>query len=235
MKGVKDDRVYFIIRNMSGYMYKYQNGTKKSKRAAKVEESDEEEEESSHFNGEDKDNQKVCRENNHVYFHAEVNRGTIFQLIGHLHAAQEASILMQFKYSLEEVPVYLHINSFGGSVFDAMTAIDVIIASKVPIYTIIEGATASAGTLMSVVGAKRYIRPNAYMLIHQLSSGCWGKMAELEDEFQNLQQIMERIKDIYKNHAKLPKKDLNDILKHDLWWDSNKCLQCGLVDDLWTQ
>ena len=220
---------------MSMYMYAYKNGPKKSKRPAKVEEADEEEEESPLFNGEDKDNQKISRENNHVYFHAEVNRGTIFQMIGHLRAAQEASILMQFKYNLEEVPVYLHINSFGGSVFDAMTAIDVILASKVPIYTIIEGASASAGTLISVVGKKRFIRPNAYMLIHQLSSGYWGKMAELEDEFKNLQQIMERIKDIYKTHAKLPKKDLNDILKHDLWWDSNKCLQCGLVDELWTQ
>ena len=143
-------------------------------------------------------------------------------------------MVMQFRYGVEEVPVYLHINSFGGSVFDAMTAIDTIIASKIPIYTIIEGATASAGTLMSVVGKKRFITPNAYMLIHQLSSSYWGKMNELEDEFKNLQSIMDRIKNIYKEHAKIPKKELSEILKHDLWWDSEKCIRFGLVDEMWT-
>ena len=221
---------------MSAYMYRYNNGPKKSAKKDpvinKLEEEEEEEEGTSL--GDNKDNQKICRENNHVYFHAEVNRGTIFDLIGHIRAAQESCMVMQFRYGVEEVPVYLHINSFGGSVFDAMTAIDTIIASKIPIYTIIEGATASAGTLMSVVGKKRFITPNAYMLIHQLSSSYWGKMNELEDEFKNLQSIMDRIKNIYKEHAKIPKKELSEILKHDLWWDSEKCIRFGLVDELWT-
>lgn len=220
---------------MSAYMYRYNNGPKKNaKKDPVINKLEEEEDDEGTSLGDNKDHQKICRENNHVYFHAEVNRGTIFDLIGHIRAAQESCMLMQFRYGVEEVPVYLHINSFGGSVFDAMTAIDTIIASKIPIYTIIEGATASAGTLMSVVGKKRFITPNAHMLIHQLSSSYWGKMNELEDEFKNLQSIMDRIKNIYKEHAKIPKKELSEILKHDLWWDSEKCIRFGLVDEIWT-
>jgi ATP-dependent Clp endopeptidase proteolytic subunit ClpP len=219
-------------------MYKYSNGPKKQsvKKNEKNEKDDDDEEDgdSGFTNGENKDNQQISRENNHVYFHAEVNRGTIFQVINHLRAAEEACILMNHRYSTTDIPIYLHINSFGGSVFDAMTAIDVIQNSKIPVHTIIEGATASAGTLMSVVGKKRYMRPNAYMLIHQLSSGCWGKMAEIEDEFKNLQSIMTRIKDIYKENAKIPKKELADVLKHDLWWDKDICIKYGLIDDIWT-
>ena len=97
-------------------------------------------------------------------------------------------------YSVEPPKIYLHISSFGGSVFDALTAIDVITSCKVDVYTIIDGASASAGTLISVVGKKRYIRPNAYMLIHQLSSGCWGKMNELEDDFKNNKNIIKELK-----------------------------------------
>jgi hypothetical protein len=26
---------------------------------------------------------------------------------------------------------------------------------------------------------------------------------------------------------------LSEILKHDLWWDYEKCLEMGLVDGLW--
>jgi ATP-dependent Clp endopeptidase proteolytic subunit ClpP len=214
-------------------MYKYSNGSKKQKAEGKNDSDKEDDDDSGLASGDNKDNQKISRENNHVYFHAEVNRGSIFQVINHLRAAEEACILMNHRYSTTDIPIYLHINSFGGSVFDAMTAIDVIQNSKIPVHTIIEGATASAGTLMSVVGKKRYMRPNAYMLIHQLSSGCWGKMAEIEDEFKNLQCIMTRIKDIYKENAKIPKKELGDVLKHDLWWDKDTCIKYGLIDEIW--
>ena len=176
---------------------------------------------------------KISRANNHVYFHAEVNRNNIFELITHIRESEIENIVNAHKMSIDEIPIYLHINSFGGSVFDALTAIDVIKACKVPVHTIVEGATASAGTLMSVVGAKRYIRPNAYMLIHQLSSGCWGKMSEIEDDFQNNKILMEKIKNIYREHASIPKKQLNEILKHDLWWDSDVCINYNLIDELW--
>lgn len=31
----------------------------------------------------------------------------------------------------------------------------------------------------------------------------------------------------------MPRKELNELLKHDLWLDSTKCLKYGLVDELW--
>ena len=176
---------------------------------------------------------KITRENNHIYFHAEVDRDNIFELIEHIRKCELENIITALKLNLEEIPIYLHISSFGGSVFDALTAIDVIQSCKVPVYTIIEGATASAGTLMSVVGKKRYMRPNAFMLIHQLSSGFWGKMSEIEDDFQNNKILMDKIMDIYKEHADIPKKQLGEVLKHDLWWDTEKCQKYGLVDEIW--
>lgn len=180
----------------------------------------------------DNDN-KIERENNHIYFHCEVDRESIFQLTTLIREAEEESFITSFKLNIDEVPIYLHINSMGGSIYAAFTIIDIIEACRVPIYTIVEGATASAGTLISVFGKKRYIRPNAHMLIHQLSTECWGKMNEIEDEFKNLQDLMAKIKKIYKEHTKIPKKELNDILKHDLWFDSEKCLKFGLVDEIW--
>ena len=178
---------------------------------------------------------KITRENNHIYFHAEVDRGSVFEMIEHLRKSELENIINAHKLCIDEIPIYLHINSFGGSVFDAMTAIDAIQGCKVPVYTIIEGATASAGTLISVVGKKRYMRPNAYMLIHQLSAGSWGKMAELEDEFENNKVLMDKIMSIYKNHASIPKKQLGEILKHDLWWNIEQCKSYGLIDEIWTR
>jgi len=183
----------------------------------------------------DKDNQKITKVNNHIYYYAEVTRASIFSLTTLIREVEQDNLALANTLCIDPIPIYLHISSFGGSVFAAFTAIDVIIACQVDVITIIDGASASAGTLMSVVGKKRYMRPNAYMLVHQLSAGSWGKMCELEDSFTNNKRLMEQIKTIYKDYSKIPRKELNEILKHDLWWDAETCLKYGLVDELWTK
>ena len=70
------------------------------------------------------------------------------------------------------------------------------------------------------------------MLIHQLSSGLYGKYNELEDDMENNKHLMSTIKDIYKQHTTIPMKKLDEILQHDLWFDSKTCLDYCLVDEI---
>ena len=70
------------------------------------------------------------------------------------------------------------------------------------------------------------------MLIHELSSCFWGKYSEIEEDFENNKKFMEDIKNIYKDHSNVNRRKLNDILKHDIWWDAKTCLDCGLVDEI---
>lgn len=198
------------------------------KRKAKDEEEPKEE---YRMNGNVKDG-NVSSDDNHIYFYTEVTKKTVFELNKEVRYVTQKMKDVGEKYSIDPPPIYLHINSYGGSIFAAMSSVDIIKYNKVPIYTIIEGAAASAATLMSVVGEKRYIRPNAHMLIHQLSTIFWGKMDEFDDEMKNLNKLMELIKGIYKEHTKVPMRKLNEILKHDIWWDSSQCLDNGLVDDV---
>ena len=67
---------------------------------------------------------------------------------------------------------------------------NIILNNDVPIHTIITGHACSAASILSIIGAKRYIAPNSYMLIHNISSGFWGKMHEMEDEMKNLENII---------------------------------------------
>ena len=83
---------------------------------------------------------------------------------------------------------------------------------------------------MSVVCHEEELFDLMPMLIHQMSSGFWGKMEEIKDEFINLKKLTKNLKGIYKAHTKLrnrskDKSDDNDtirlkddILKRDLWW-----------------
>lgn len=176
---------------------------------------------------------KISCDKNHIYFYSEIDRNTVYDLIGHIRTAEEFCVVNALRMSLDEIPIYLHINSYGGCIHSALAAIDVIQNCRVPVHSIIEGATASAGTLISVSCDKRYISKNAYMLIHQLSSSYWGKMTELEDEFKNLTELMKHLKQIYVENTNIPKKKLAELLKHDLWLNSDTSLEYGLADELW--
>ena len=70
------------------------------------------------------------------------------------------------------------------------------------------------------------------MLIHQLSGAAYGTYTQMEDATENNRTLMATIKSIYKEYTSLPMKNLNEILKHDLWFDSKKCLEFKLVDQV---
>ena len=176
---------------------------------------------------------KIYRENNHVYFYSEVNRETASLLQIYFREAEEYCMLQGLRLRVS-VPIYLHIYSDGGYIHAALSVMDAITSSKADVYSVIDGATASAGTLISIVCKKRYIRPSAYMLIHQLSSSIWGKMGEIMDEFKNISDLHDRIIEIYVKYSKLTAKKLKKLLKHDLWLNAEFSMKYGLADEIYS-
>lgn len=172
---------------------------------------------------------------NRIYFYAEIDRETVLILNKTLrNGSVEIQNMVAVRDMKEPYPLFLHVMSFGGSIFAGLAAMDQILAvrKKVPIVTVVDGCCASAATFLTVVGTRRIISPNSYMLIHQLSSMFWGKWEEYKDEMENLRAMMARIKGIYAKYAKVPETELDEILKHDLWVDPKKCLEWGLVDEI---
>jgi ATP-dependent Clp endopeptidase proteolytic subunit ClpP len=168
---------------------------------------------------------------NTIYFYGDVLESNALELNSTLHAIdKKLQVSRQF---LDVKPVInLHINSYGGSLFAGLATVDTIRRLNAEVHSIIDGAAASAATIISTSCAKRSIGKYSKMLIHQLSSGAYGKYTELEDEMENNKHLMETIKSIYKEYTKVPMKKLNEILKRDLWFDSNTCLELGLVDEI---
>ena len=70
------------------------------------------------------------------------------------------------------------------------------------------------------------------MLIHQLSTAMYAKFEELKEEFQNSEQDMKRLIKIYHTELKdkMTKKQIEDELKHDYWWDAYTCVAKELCD-----
>ena len=83
------------------------------------------------------------------------------------------------KITFEYKPIKLYITSNGGYVYQVFSIIDTIKSLVVPVHTICKGFVASAGTLLSLAGEKRFITKNSYMLIHELRAGTWGKYTHM--------------------------------------------------------
>ena len=186
--------------------------------------------------GDDSDNEdtfvNVYSTDNHIYFYSDVTPNSCFKLIKEIKQTTKLIRELNRQFSVD-AKIHLHINSNGGCVHSAFGVVDMILSNEIDIYTYIEGMAASAGTIISMVGKKRYITENSFMLVHQLSTFMGGKMMEIEDDYKNTTLVMERIKLLYKKYTTFKKKELDELLKHDLLLDSNKCISVGLVDCLY--
>jgi ATP-dependent Clp endopeptidase proteolytic subunit ClpP len=134
----------------------------------------------------------------------------------------------------EPKPLKIYINSNGGDVFAAIPLIDAITNCSLPVHTYIEGMAASAASLISMVGHKRFITKNSFMLIHELRTGVQGTYSDIMDEKENCDKLMNVIKNIYleKTKGKLEIDIMEKILKRDIILTAEECFNYGLVDSI---
>ena len=215
------------------------SNTKKSKktRKNKDEEDDEEEVEDTTSNLFKQEDTGVYLKNNHLYYHVEISEKSVDRIKKLMRDYLTKIIKIkntQLCMKIEPKPLVLHIYSPGGDVYAGLSLYDFISEynNTIPVHTIIEGFSASAATIISMAGLKRYITPSSYMLIHQLSTFMGGNFEQIKDEFDNCQKLMIKIKSIYEKKTTIPKKQLADILKHDIIFDANECVKYGLVDEI---
>ena len=170
--------------------------------------------------------------NNNIYFYGAVSESSALQLKNKLDELDLHSQITAIHYKIEAPPIHLHIQSYGGSLLHMFYIMDVIKLLKTPVYTYVDGFAASAATLMSVCGKRRFMTESSVMLVHQLSSGASGKFEEIKNEYSNLVEFMEIIKKTYLNYGNISSDNLDALLKQDLWLNSAKSLEYGFVDEI---
>ena len=171
-------------------------------------------------------------ENNDMYIYSEITRELALNFSIELKKLEKKLLCMSIQFDIPVPEIKIHINSEGGDLFAGLSMSDAIRVCKVPVTTIIEGEAASAATIISVVADKRMITKNSHMLIHQMSTGFWGKYNEFLDEMQNQKTLMDIMKKIYNEYTNITIKELNVCLKKDIYWTPEYCLNNGLFDEI---
>ncbi len=185
--------------------------------------------------GDDSPRMTVETVDNHIYFYADVDSDRCLALV---RAVREVDAQLRAEYltrgmeGMPATPIWLHIHSYGGDLFAGFSVADQLSMIKSPIHTVIEGVTASAATLISLSGDKRFILPNSFMLIHQLSSAIWGTHEQFKDEMDFQKKAMDRLTDFYVKRCNLTDKKVRKLLTRDSWLDAEACLENGFVDQI---
>lgn len=182
----------------------------------------------------DDDSCSVQQNQNHIYFWCDVTKKSCLDLIASLN-----KVYMNLRpYSLcgdDPVPIYIHINSYGGDTDAALGVIDTMESLKeqgAKLITVIEGNASSAATLISVAGTERRIRPNAYLRIHNFSAGLWGKKNDLDEEHANLGKMEEVLVNFYKENTDMTRPQLRKLLSREIDLLPDECIKKGLVDEI---
>lgn len=175
---------------------------------------------------------------NHIYFYATVDDDRCLDLIKQIKELDKKLIQERLSRDLPEdypyTPIWLHINSPGGSPFSAFAVIDQFGKITSPLWSIAEGVTASAATLIHLACDKRYMQRNAYMLIHQLHSMAWGMYSyeQQKDDMVLSDMLMDNFNEFYVEHSGMSIEDVSARLKRDSWLNAKMCLELGLVDEI---
>jgi len=87
------------------------------------------------------------------------------------------------------------IDSYGGQVYSLMTMIAAIKDAELPVATIVEGKAMSCGAILFSFGQEglRFMDPNATLMIHDVSSGDWGKIEELKASVGEAERLNQKV------------------------------------------
>jgi ATP-dependent Clp protease protease subunit len=130
--------------------------------------------------------------------------------------------------------IYLYINSPGGSITAGMAIYDTMQFVPNDIVTVGIGMAASMGQLLLTSGTKgkRYITPNARVLLHQPSGGFGGTAADIQTQAGVILDMKKRMAELT---AEQTGKTVEQVLidnDRDNWFNAQEALEYGFVDHL---
>lgn len=146
-------------------------------------------------------------------------------------------VVAQLLYLANEDPkrdIKLYINSPGGSVYDGLAIIDTMNYIKPDVQTIGIGLQASMGAMLLSCGAKgkRFVLPNARIMIHQPSSGTEGKITDQEIALKEGIYLKKKLAEIFAENTGKDVKQVERDMDRDNWMSAEEALNYGIVDSI---
>ena len=130
--------------------------------------------------------------------------------------------------------IQFYINSPGGSVTDGMMIYDTMQHIKPDVQTICMGMAASMGAVLLTAGTKgkRFILPNAEVMIHQPLGGAQGQATDILIAADHIKRTKQKLNKILADASGQTLETIEKDVERDNWMTAEEALKYGLVDHI---
>ena len=129
-------------------------------------------------------------------------------------------------------PIYLYINSPGGSVTAGLAIYDTMQHIKSEVVTICVGLAASIGSFLLAAGTKgkRMALPHSRIMIHQPSGGTRGQASDIEIEAREILRLRHQLNQIYVDNTGQTLEKIEKDMNRDFFMSAQEAQEYGLID-----
>jgi len=126
--------------------------------------------------------------------------------------------------------LHVHINSYGGDVFEGIAIYNLLKNHKAKIVIHIDGVAASAASLIAMAGDDIISGTGAMIMVHEAWTYAYGNKTDIQKVLNSLIGIDKSIVDIYMTRFTGNRSEMETFVRNETWFTSDEALEFGLVD-----
>ena len=158
-------------------------------------------------------------------------------LIGEINHVSASRVIMQMLYLQsikKDQDINFYINSPGGVVDDTLAMYDIMRFLTCDIATYCIGRAESGGAVVFMAGkkGKRYILPNAKVMIHQPFGGVYGQAADIEIQAEEILKTKDNLVSIMAKCTGQPPEKVREDSERDRFFDAKQAVAYGICDEV---
>jgi ATP-dependent Clp protease protease subunit len=158
-------------------------------------------------------------------------------LVGEINHVSAARVYMQMLYlqsQKKDQDINLYINSPGGVVDDTLAIYDVMKFLSCDVATYCIGRAESGGAVIFMAGkkGKRYILPNAKVMIHQPFGGVYGQAADIEIQAEEILKTKQTLINVMAKCTGQTPERIQEDSERDRFFDAQQSIKYGICDEI---
>ena len=145
----------------------------------------------------------------------------------------ETDFLNELRAIPAENALEISINSFGGSVYTALSIYALLKNHKGSITFRVDGIAMSAATIITSVPNARVVMPRgAMMMIHKVSVGIYGNADDLKKTVEDIEKLEQNVLEIYAEKTGKSIDAIRELVDQETYFTAEEAVAFGLADEV---
>ncbi len=158
-------------------------------------------------------------------------------LVGEINHVSASNCIMRLLYLQSvkrDADINLYINSPGGVVDDTLAIFDIMRFLSCDIATYCIGRAESGGAIVFMAGkkGKRFILPNAKVMIHQPFGGVYGQAADIQIQADEILKTKETLINVMAACTGQTPERIREDSERDRFFDAKASVAYGICDEI---